>query len=48
MTEGSGFGLGFFPASECGIEKVMYLDRDPVCPWRLDPDPANIRPDPKP
>ena len=24
------------------------MDSDPVCPGKLDPDPINIRPDPKP
>ena len=28
------------------LEKIM--DLDPVCPERLDPDPVNIRADPKP
>ena len=32
--------------SGSGLEK--FMDRDQVCPERLDPDPANIRPDLKP
>ena len=50
MTEGSGSGFisGFLPGSESvfGLEK--FMNPDPVCPKRLDPDPVNIRPDPKP
>ena len=43
-----GPGSCFFPGSGSGLEKIM--DTDPVCPERLDPnpDPINIRPDPKP
>ena len=32
--------------SGSGLEK--FMDRDQVCPERLDPDPVNIRPDPQP
>ena len=31
-----------------GIEKIMDHDPDPNCPERFDPDPVNIRPEPKP
>ena len=34
--------------SGSGLEKIMDPNPDPVCPERLDPDPVNIRPDPKP
>ena len=34
------------PGSVSGLENNM--DPDPVCPERFDPDPVNIRPDPKP
>ena len=30
------------------FSRQRCLDPDPVCPERLDPDPVNIRPDPKP
>ena len=30
------------------LEKIMDPDPDPVCPERLDLDPVDIRPDPKP
>ena len=36
----NGFGSGF--------QISLDPDPDPVCPERLDPDPVNIRPDPKP
>ena len=36
MKEGSGSG------------KEKFMDPDPVCPERLDLDPVDIRPDPKP
>ena len=29
-----------------GLEN--FIDQDPICPERLDQDPVNIRPDPKP
>ena len=32
--------------SGSGLKK--FMDPDPVCPERLDPDPVNIRPDPQP
>ena len=38
--------IRLFPGSGSGLEKIM--DPFPVCPERLDPDPVNIRPDPKP
>ena len=41
-----GYGVWFFPGSGSGLEKIM--DPFPVCPERLDPDPVNIRQDPKP
>ena len=43
-TDKQGFGSG----SGSGFQ--ISLDPDPVCPERLDPDPdpVNIRPDPKP
>ena len=34
------------PGSVSGLGK--NIDPDPVCPERFDPDPVNIRPDPKP
>ena len=35
----------FKTGSGSGLKK--FMDPDPVCPERLDPDPVNIRPDPK-
>ena len=32
--------------SGSGLKK--FMDPDPVCPERLDPDPVNIRPEPQP
>ena len=47
---GSDFQISLDPnmvsAPGSGFEKIM--DPDPVCPYRVDPDPVNIRPDPKP
>ena len=39
-----------FFGSESGFQifERLDLDSDPICPERLDPDPVNIRPDPKP
>ena len=31
-----------------GSDLKEFMDPDPVCPERLDPDPVNIRPDPQP
>ena len=45
MTEGSGSGF-FLPGFGSGLQK--FMDPNPVCPERSDPDPVNIRPDPKP
>ena len=36
------FGSGFGPEKSANPD-----DPDPVCPWVLDPDTVNIKPDPK-
>ena len=50
MTEGSGSGIRIrlFALIRIRIRSRQFLDPDPVCPERLDPDPVNIKQDPRP